>query len=74
VDTPIGRLPTVASLDLEGLDLEPDQLERLLTVDAEVWTHEADLIPAFYDRFDDRLPQALRDEHAALVGRLAAVR
>jgi len=73
VDTPIGRLPTVASLDLEGLDLKPDQLERLLTVDAEVWTHEADLIPAFYDRFGDRLPQALRDEHAALIERLAAV-
>jgi phosphoenolpyruvate carboxykinase (GTP) len=70
VDTPIGRLP--ASLDLEGLNLTPDQLNRLFTVDAQVWTHEADLIPAFYDRFGDRLPQALRDEHAALVDRLAA--
>jgi phosphoenolpyruvate carboxykinase (GTP) len=72
VDTPIGRLPTVDSLDLEGLDLKPEHLDHLLTVDAEIWTHEAALIPAFYDRFGDRLPQALRDEHAALVERLAA--
>jgi len=74
IDTPIGRLPTAASLDLEGLDLKPEQLAHLLTVDTDVWTAEADLIPAFYDRFGDRLPQALRDEHAALVDRLAAVR
>ncbi len=73
VNTPIGRLPTAASLDLEGLDMGPEQLEHLLTVDAEVWTQEANLIPAFYDRFGDRLPQALREEHAALVQRLAAV-
>jgi phosphoenolpyruvate carboxykinase (GTP) len=51
----------------------PEQLEHLLTVDAEVWTQEANLIPAFYDRFGYRLPQALREEHAALVQRLAAV-
>ncbi len=74
VDTPIGRLPTAASLDLAGLDLKPGQLDRLLTVDAEVWTEEANLIPAFYARFGDRLPQALHDEHAALVERLAGVK
>lgn len=74
VDTPIGRLPTRESLDLAGLDLTDAQLDLLLTVDADIWTQEAALIPPAYERFGDRLPKALWDEHAALVARLAAER
>jgi phosphoenolpyruvate carboxykinase (GTP) len=71
VDTPIGRLPTPDSLDTSGLDLTPAQLEFLLTVDPVVWTEEAALIPAAYEKFGDRMPQALWDQHEALVARLA---
>ena len=67
---PIGRLPTAGALDLAGLNLTPDQLELLLTVDPEVWSEEAALIPPVYEKFGDRLPQALWDEHEALVERL----
>jgi len=74
VDTPIGRLPTRESLDLAGLDLTDAQLDLLLTVDADIWTQEAALIPPAYERFGERLPKALWDEHAALVARLAAER
>ena len=36
-----------------------------------MWREEAALIPAFYERFGDRLPQALWDEYElALVSRL----
>ncbi|MCG9917543.1 MAG: phosphoenolpyruvate carboxykinase (GTP) [Phenylobacterium sp.] len=70
VDTPIGRLPTRESLDLAGLDLTDAQLDLLLTVDADIWTQEAALIPPAYERFASRLPKALWDEHAALVARL----
>ena len=37
-----------------------------------MWKEEASLIPEFYDRFGDRLPKALRDEHEALIQRLEA--
>ena len=70
VDTPIGRLPTRESLDLSGLSLTDAQLDLLLSVDADIWSQEAALIPPAYERFGDRLPKALWDEHAALVGRL----
>ncbi len=70
IDTPIGRLPTPESLDLTGLDLTDAQLDLLLTVDADIWTREAALIPPAYERFAERLPKALWDEHAALVARL----
>jgi phosphoenolpyruvate carboxykinase (GTP) len=72
VDTPIGRLPTVDSLDLSGLSLSPAALEALLSVDAEVWAEEASLIPDFYKRFGDRLPAELWAQYEALVGRLGA--
>jgi phosphoenolpyruvate carboxykinase (GTP) len=74
LDTPVGRTPTRDGLDLDGLDLSDEALATLLDVDAEVWTEEAALIPDFYARFGDRLPQALWDQHAGLTNRLAAER
>ncbi|WP_292224898.1 phosphoenolpyruvate carboxykinase (GTP) [Brevundimonas sp.] len=69
-DTAVGRVPTQGSLDLSGLDLSQAHLSTLLDVDAEVWREEAALIPAFYEKFGDRLPRALWAQHAALVERL----
>ncbi|NBB52556.1 phosphoenolpyruvate carboxykinase (GTP) [Rhizobium sp. CRIBSB] len=74
VDTPVGRVPTRASLDLSGLALTDQALSVLLDVDADVWTEEAALIPAFYDTFGDRLPRRLWDQHAALTERLQSAR
>ncbi len=71
VDTPVGRVPTREALDLSGLDLTEAQLSTLLDVDAEVWAEEAALIPAFYERFGERLPRALWAQHRALSERLA---
>ena len=71
-DTPIGRLPTRESLDIEGLGLTEEQLDLLLTVDAEIWKEEAALIPADYEKFGDRLPAELWAQHEALVQRLEA--
>jgi phosphoenolpyruvate carboxykinase (GTP) len=73
VDTPIGRLPTPASLDLSGLSLTAADLDLLLTVDAQAWREEAALIPAAYERFGERLPAALWEEYRSLVQRLESV-
>jgi phosphoenolpyruvate carboxykinase (GTP) len=70
VETPIGLLPTTASLDVEGLGLTDHQLELLLSVDRSVWKEEASLIPAAYEKFGARLPKALWEEHEALIERL----
>ncbi len=69
-DTAIGRLPADGSLDMSGLDLTPDQIRTLLSVDHEVWREEAATIPAAYERFGDRLPEALWRQYNALVSRL----
>ena len=70
VDTPVGRVPARDGLDLSGVELTEAQLSTLLDVDVDVWTEEASLIPAFYEKFGDRLPAALWGQHAALTKRL----
>jgi phosphoenolpyruvate carboxykinase (GTP) len=72
IDTPVGRVPTRASLDTRGLDLGDEALDLLLEVDTAVWREEADLIADAYRVFGDRLPEGLWREHAALVARLDA--
>ena len=70
--TPIGVLPSRSELDLDGLDVPDRDLDLLLSVDAAVWKQEASLMPEYFAQFGDRLPQAITDEHAALVARLDA--
>jgi phosphoenolpyruvate carboxykinase (GTP) len=74
VDTPVGRVPSRAALDLSGLTLSDSDLSTLLDVDADVWAEEASLIPEFYAQFGDRLPAALWDQHAALTARIGGAR
>jgi phosphoenolpyruvate carboxykinase (GTP) len=71
-DTPIGRLPMKEDLDTSGLNLTDAHINLLLSVDRSVWKEEASLIPDNYNRFGDRLPKALWDEHEALIERLEA--
>ena len=70
VDTPIGRTPDRASLDVAGLGLTEEQLDLLLTVDPDVWKEEAALVAPDYAKFGDRLPETLWDQHRALLERL----
>ncbi len=69
--TPIGLLPTKASLDVAGLGLTDKQIDTLLSVDREVWAEEAATIPPSYEKFGARLPAALWNQHKALLERLA---
>ncbi|MCY7365022.1 MAG: phosphoenolpyruvate carboxykinase (GTP) [Frankiaceae bacterium] len=69
-ETPIGVLPTRDALDLDGLDVPGQDLDLLLSVDTEVWKKEAALMPDYFGQFGDHLPQAIKDEHSALVERL----
>jgi phosphoenolpyruvate carboxykinase (GTP) len=73
-ETPIGYVPAKSSLDLNNLTLSDEALETLLGVDLDVWTEEASLVPAHYDKFGDRLPPRLHQEHEALLARLNAAR
>jgi phosphoenolpyruvate carboxykinase (GTP) len=60
-ETPIGLLPTVEALDLDGVDVTDEQMRALLRVDAEEWREEIALVREFFDEFGDKLPGELRD-------------
>ncbi len=59
VETPIGHLPTPDALDLDGLDLDAEDLKTLLEVDRDGWLQELPLIREYYAKFGDRLPRRL---------------
>lgn len=71
VDSPIGRLPIVSDLNLDGIDVPQQDLDELFTVDPAAWAQEADSTEKFFDTFGDTLPAALRTELASLRYRLA---
>jgi phosphoenolpyruvate carboxykinase (GTP) len=67
-DSPIGRLPK--TLNLNGIDVSPADLDELFAVDVASWLAEADMTEEFYDGFGERIPDALREQLAALRTRL----
>jgi phosphoenolpyruvate carboxykinase (GTP) len=59
VRTPIGYLPTPASLDVSGLDVSGADLGVLLSVDVAGWSAAIPEIEAHYAQFGDSLPTEL---------------
>jgi phosphoenolpyruvate carboxykinase (GTP) len=73
-DTPIGRIPEVADLDIGGLKMPPSDLAELLSVDLEGWKAEVPLIKEHFARFGSHLPEGLNAEVKALEDRLGAAK
>jgi phosphoenolpyruvate carboxykinase (GTP) len=72
VDTPAGSVPSPTSLDVDGLNLPPEALQALLTVDAEDWQAELALIEDWFAKLGPRIPAGLRTELDSLADRLGS--
>jgi phosphoenolpyruvate carboxykinase (GTP) len=72
VETPIGYVPAEGDLDVEGLDLAPEALRELLTVDEDAVRAELDQVREHLAKFGDDLPGEVREQLAALEQRLAS--
>jgi phosphoenolpyruvate carboxykinase (GTP) len=72
VDTPIGRVPAEGALDLDGLDVTPEQIAKALAVDVEEWKAEIPQVTEWFEQFGDKLPTVLWTELDALKARLDA--
>ncbi len=70
LETPIGNMPTPGSLDLTGLDILPESIETLLSVDVEGWLSELPNIQSYFEMFGKRLPEGLYQELSSLRERL----
>ncbi len=62
VDTPIGRLPLVEEFDVSGLEISPDTLKKLFTIDTEQGKAELEEMREYYKMFGDKLPAELSAE------------
>ncbi|MCB0830862.1 MAG: phosphoenolpyruvate carboxykinase (GTP), partial [Solirubrobacterales bacterium] len=72
VETSLGLLPRVEDLDLDGVDVTPEQMDELLTVDDEAVVAQLPQIEEHLDKFGDSLPAEIRNQFEALKGRLGA--
>lgn len=67
--TPVGVLPTVEELELEGVEIAPEDLEAILTVDVERWRQEMGFREEHLRQFD-RLPEEIWVAHRRVAGEL----
>jgi phosphoenolpyruvate carboxykinase (GTP) len=70
VDTPIGIVPTIDAIDRTGLALADEDMATLLKVDPAEWVEAVTGQDDFFAIFGDRIPKALRAEHAELGRRI----
>jgi phosphoenolpyruvate carboxykinase (GTP) len=70
VETPIGRLPDPADLDLDGVELSDEARAKLFGFDAEGWKAEFAGIGDFLDEYGPRMPEALKAEQRRIADAL----
>ncbi len=58
-DTAIGQLPSVAAINLSGLDTSNDTMAGLLEVDTSAWAIELEDIRSYLEGYGERLPREL---------------
>ena len=72
-ETPIGFLPNPEDLDTTGLEIEPEALRALTSIDIGQWQLEMDAIGDYFASYGDRLPRALKTELATVAANLKDV-
>lgn len=69
--TPVGLLPTKEELNLDGLDIDGRDLDRILSVDIERWRQEIEFRQAHLEQFHD-LPDEIWAAHRRVAAALDA--
>ena len=69
--TPIGTVPTVEDLDLEGLNVDAADVDDALAVNVAEWREELPQIEEWFEFVGEKLPTGIKDEFDALKHRLA---
>ena len=66
--TPIGTVPTVEGFDTSGLEgVSKTDMEKLFNVNMAEWKDELDSIEEHYEKFGERMPREMMEEHEELV-------
>ncbi len=73
-ETPIGFMPTLDALDLQGLNLARRDIDELLYVDLNGWLDEVPQILEYFAKFGERMPPAMWRQLEELKQRLEQAR
>lgn len=71
VETPIGYVPEVKDINIEGLDITEDTIKELLNVEKSYWIDDIANIKEFFAKVGDRMPKEIYDELAKLEDRFS---
>jgi phosphoenolpyruvate carboxykinase (GTP) len=71
VETPIGVVATPEALDLDGLDVDVQDVAESLAVNVDEWREEIPSIEEWFSFVGDKLPSGIADEFSALKQRLS---
>ena len=71
VASPIGGLPKLDEINLDGIALSDEARDKLFGFDRDGWRAEFDGIGNYLDEYGPRMPQALKDEQRRIAARLA---
>jgi len=69
-ETPIGYVPTIDSLNLDGLHVAKENMDQLLAVKREEWKAELEEHKAFLATFGDDLPATIIEQYERILKRL----
>jgi phosphoenolpyruvate carboxykinase (GTP) len=69
--TPVGIVPTKAELDLSGVDISPEDLDKILSIDSARWTEEMAHREQHLAQFEG-LPEEIWAAHRRVAAALAA--
>ena len=69
-ESPVGLVPGVGALDVDGLELPPRAFDALFAVDVPAWRQECDLTEEWLLRFEDRVPPQVTEQLSLLRERL----
>lgn len=72
VETPIGAIPRIDHLNLEGVALSDAARDTLFQFDRAGWQAEFDSLASFLNEFGDRLPTELKEEQGRIAAELQA--
>ena len=61
VETAIGLSPEKGAIDVSGLEISQETMDKLLSVNKEEWKKETAMIEEFYAKFGDKIPNELKN-------------
>jgi len=70
IKSPIGYLPELESIDLNGLIVKSEAMKELFRIDKNEWLSEVESLKKYYETIGNKLPNTLKDELASLEKRL----